>query len=239
MAHNNLVHSQGDNYFTRSENTCTIAKGQVIFHEGFSADNLMIIINGFVNLTRRAGDKTESLLDIRQNGDVIGVEAFSLTGKYLCTANAFTDCEILVVNRSFLSELRKSRNEEYLFFMQELLIKNIGVFHNRILLLKESSARTKIAYILLLFSDHLSNTQKEITLTREEMSALAEVSRETASRELSYFNKNKIIKLSGKKILIVKKEKLHALLSTLIEVRAIKSWNKEMESSFKMFKELQ
>ncbi len=237
MSKDNQSDSPVDNYFG-PKNSCTIAKGQIIFHEGFSADNCMIIISGFVNLTRKAEDKTESLLDIRQNGDVIGMEAFSDTGKYLCTANAFTDCEMLVVNRSLLYQLRKSRNEEYVFFMQELMIKTMRTFHNRILLLKESSARTKIAYILLLFSDNQLRSPKEIILTREEMSLLAEVSRETASRELSYFNKNKIIKISGKKLSIVKRERLNSLLSVLIEVPSIRTWDEEMDASFKMFKEV-
>jgi CRP-like cAMP-binding protein len=229
--------SLSNNILDKSENYSLIKKGQVIFHEGFAASNLIIIINGVVKLSKNAQTEVDSLLDIRHNGDVIGIESFSAAGKYFSTARAVTDCKILVVNRSTLAQLKDSRQEEYMSFIQASLMKNIASLQNRIFLLKESSARTKIAYILLLFSDKKTTPSQEIILSREELAELAEVSRETASREISYFNKNKILKVSGRKIVIVNREKLQSLLSALIQIPSIKIWDDAMKSSFQMFKE--
>jgi len=226
-----------NNNFDKSENYSIIKKGQVIFHEGFSASNLIIIIDGVIKLSKNEQVENNSLLDIRHNGDVIGIEAFSGTGKYFSTARAVTDCKILVVNRSTLSDLKDSRQTEYMNFIQASLMKNIASLQNRIFLLKESSARTKIAYILLLFSNKAASPLQEIILSREELAELAEVSRETASREISYFNKNKILKVSGRKIVIANREKLQSLLSELIQIPSIKIWDDAMKSSFQMFKE--
>ena len=225
------------NHIAKSEHYSIIKKGQIIFHEGFSAEYLIIIIDGVIRLTKKSEHNFDSLLDIRHNGDVLGTEVFSETGKYFSTATAFTDCKILVVNRSTLFELKKSKKEEYNSFVQESLMKIIVLLQNRIFLIKQASAQTKIAYILLLFSDRQKGSSPEIIFSRDEMAQLAEVSRETASRELSYFNKNNIIKLTGRKILILDREKLNALLSSLIEMPSIKVWDEAMETSIKMFKD--
>ncbi len=233
-----MTKTQSTNHFASSENYSVIKKGQIIFHEGFSASNLIIIIDGVIKLSKSAEVETESLLDIRHNGDVIGMEAFFGSGKYFTTARAVTDCRILVINRSTLAELKETRNEEYTNFIQKSLMKSISSLQNRIYLLKEASAKTKIAYILLLFSDKHSTPSQEIILPREELAELAEVSRETASREISFFNKAKILKVSGRKILIVNREKLQSLLGVLIQIPSIKTWDEAMKSSIQMFKEL-
>src|SRR3954470_10407272 len=112
------MYNLSNNNFAKSENYSSIKKGQVIFHEGFSASNLIIIIEGVVKLSKNAQAKTESIFDIKYNGDVIGTEAFSTTGKYFSTARAVTDCSLLVVNRSTLAELKQKNAEEYAAFMQ-------------------------------------------------------------------------------------------------------------------------
>jgi len=220
----------------KSGNNYMMKKGQVIFHEGFPASNLIIIVEGVVKLHKDTPFKTSSILDIRHNGDVIGMEATSDGNKYFSTASAFTDCEILVLDKSALSFVKTNNQKEYDAFIHNSMLNIITSLNNRIFFLRDLNAQAKIAYMLLLFSNNHSKDPNQIIFSREEFSELAEVSRETASRELSILKKKKILKISGRKIEIINKELLQSLLNNL-EIPFIKEWDEEMKNSIRIFKD--
>jgi CRP/FNR family transcriptional regulator len=92
--------------------------------------------------------------------------------------------------------------------MLELCRNELEVFHrcaNR----TQKQIRGKIADVLMELSDRIYNSQIfNIPLTQEDLGNLVDSSRESVSRVLTEFEKDGIIRLSGKKVEIINKKSL-------------------------------
>lgn len=74
----------------------TVAKGQVIFHEGDDGTTAYLIRSGSVVIHRTAGD-TEVILAHLQPGEVFGEMALVTAGRRTASATAATDVELVVM----------------------------------------------------------------------------------------------------------------------------------------------
>ena len=73
----------------------------------------------------------------------------------------------------------------------------------------QKQIRGKIADVLMELSDRIYNSQIfNIPLTQEDLGNLVDSSRESVSRVLTEFEKDGIIRLSGKKVEIINKKSL-------------------------------
>ncbi len=68
-----------------------MVKGQTLFLQGDSADEVFLIKGGRIKLTKVLEDGTELMLDIRKSGDFLGENMFSEESQYPVTAVCLED----------------------------------------------------------------------------------------------------------------------------------------------------
>jgi CRP/FNR family transcriptional regulator len=80
-------------------------KGQTLFLQGDSADEVFLIKGGRIKLTKVLEDGTELMLDIRKAGDFVGENMFSEEGQYPVSAVCIEDTLTCGFTRSQFEEL--------------------------------------------------------------------------------------------------------------------------------------
>jgi CRP-like cAMP-binding protein len=84
----------------------SLAKGAVIYHEGETASDLMVLISGRI-LVSKSGDSGPHLLAYEGPGRVIGEMALLDHEARSATCIADTDCDLAVLNQASLSRMVK------------------------------------------------------------------------------------------------------------------------------------
>ena len=175
-------------------------KGNIIIDIGDYIDNIYLILDGSVEVSKEYDDARKNIVNILNAGDIFA-ESFALSTKKISTIQAlsFTDTKILKINTNnifnnaiFLQNLIRVLSDKNIF----LSIKND--------ILSQKSLRSKI----MLYLKYMSNIQKSnniiIPYNRDKLSEFISSDRSALSRELNRLSKEKIIKLEGNKITILK-----------------------------------
>ncbi|MBW5398302.1 Crp/Fnr family transcriptional regulator [Brachyspira pilosicoli] len=175
-------------------------KGNIIIDIGDYIDNICLILDGMVEVSKEYDDARKNIVNILNAGDIFA-ESFALSTNKISTIQAlsFTDTKILKINTNnifnnaiFLKNLIRVLSDKNIF----LSIKND--------ILSQKSLRSKI----MLYLKYMSNIQKSnnivIPYNRDKLSEFISSDRSALSRELNRLSKEKIIKLEGNKITILK-----------------------------------
>ena len=175
-------------------------KGNTIIDIGDYIENIYLILDGSVEVSKEYDDARKNIVNILNAGDIFA-ESFALSTKKISTIQAlsFTDTKILKINTNnifnnaiFLQNLIRVLSDKNIF----LSIKND--------ILSQKSLRSKI----MLYLKYMSNIQKSnniiIPYNRDKLSEFISSDRSALSRELNRLSKEKIIKLEGNKITILK-----------------------------------
>ncbi|MEI0580760.1 Crp/Fnr family transcriptional regulator [Brachyspira pilosicoli] len=175
-------------------------KGNIIIDIGDCIDNIYLILDGMVEVSKEYDDARKNIVNILNAGDIFA-ESFALSTNKISTIQAlsFTDTKILKINTNnifnnaiFLQNLIRVLSDKNIF----LSIKND--------ILSQKSLRSKI----MLYLKYMSNIQKSnniiIPYNRDKLSEFISSDRSALSRELNRLSKEKIIKLEGNKITILK-----------------------------------
>ena len=175
-------------------------KGNTIIDIGDYIDNIYLILDGMVEVSKEYDDARKNIVNILNAGDIFA-ESFALSTKKISTIQAlsFTDTKILKINTNnifnnaiFLQNLIRVLSDKNIF----LSIKND--------ILSQKSLRSKI----MLYLKYMSNIQKSnnivIPYNRDKLAEFISSDRSALSRELNRLSKEKIIKLEGNKITILK-----------------------------------
>ena len=175
-------------------------KGNTIIDIGDYIDNIYLILDGMVEVSKEYDDARKNIVNILNAGDIFA-ESFALSTNKISTIQAlsFTDTKILKINTNnifnnstFLKNLIRVLSDKNIF----LSIKND--------ILSQKSLRSKI----MLYLKYMSNIQKSnnivIPYNRDKLAEIISSDRSALSRELNRLSKEKIIKLEGNKITILK-----------------------------------
>lgn len=175
-------------------------KGNTIIDIGDYIEHIYLILDGMVEVSKEYDDARKNIVNILNAGDIFA-ESFALSTNKISTIQAlsFTNTKILKINTNnifnnaiFLQNLIKVLSDKNIF----LSIKND--------ILSQKSLRSKI----MLYLKYMSNIQKSnnivIPYNRDKLAEFISSDRSALSRELNRLSKEKIIKLEGNKITILK-----------------------------------
>jgi CRP/FNR family transcriptional regulator, cyclic AMP receptor protein len=189
-----------------------IRKGDVVFTEGEPGDSLYIILSGKVKLGRRAADGRQNLIAIMGPADMMGELSLFDPGPRTATATAVTDLR--------LARLRKQALRPWLTNRPEIAEQLLRVLARRL-------RRTNDALADLIFTDVPGRVAKNLLqmaarfgtrdggvlrvthdLTQEELAQLVGASRETVNKALADFAARGWLRLEGKSVVILDRERL-------------------------------
>jgi CRP-like cAMP-binding protein/CheY-like chemotaxis protein len=190
-----------------------IKKKEFIFHEGDTANYLYCVVSGKVKTFKTNYWGKEYITDIYKEGDYFGYIALLDATEQKESAMAIDDSKIaLITKQDFFDLLHSNRNVSDSFI--KMLTTNLEIAEEKLLNLAYDSARKKVAEALVFISTKYPvNGKNEISfpIHRENISAIAGLSPESVSRNLTDLRNEKLISITNGNVKILDLKKLDSL----------------------------
>jgi CRP/FNR family transcriptional regulator, cyclic AMP receptor protein len=189
-----------------------VPKGSVIFNEGEQGDSLYIVLSGKIKLGRRTADGRESLVAIMGPSDEFGELSLFDPGPRTATAVAVTDARLARMSKQALRTWIANRPgiaEQLL----RVLARRLRKTNNMLADLIFTDVPGRVAKQLLQLSTQFGSMEGghlRVThdLTQEELAQLVGASRETVNKALADFAHRGWVRLEGKSVVILDRERL-------------------------------
>jgi len=192
------------------------ARGISLFVEGQPSNCVYILLSGRVKLSVTSREGKVMIMRIAETGDVLGLSAAMNNTDYEVTADAVEFCRVKVIrSRDFVEFLRKYP-EAAMEATQCVLKEYKFMFKDVCRLGLPTTVTGRLANLLLdwrekRFEEGHTDSRVVMTLTQEEIAGMTGTSRETVSRVLQQFQKNKLISIKGVSLTVLKPEALEQL----------------------------
>jgi CRP/FNR family transcriptional regulator len=190
-------------------------RGAVIFNEGDNADSVVVLCSGQVKLSCTSRDGKTMILKIAGAGDVLGLGAVVAGAAYELTAQAIEPVQINTIRRRDFLSFLNGFGEASMHAAQALGTEYKTAFMDARLLALATSASSRLARVLIDWARNASCNKGELkftmALTHEELGNMSGTSRETVTRLLGKFQKEKLIEIHGATIRILAPEKFEEM----------------------------
>lgn len=193
-------------------------KGSVIITEGEKSENVFIIKSGKVKIFKTSNDGREIILDIKGKSKIFAEVTLFNEGINPATVVAIENSVILSIGSQDIENIIRGYPDMALNIIKvlnrrlreaQLRVKNMAI--------NDTYVRTAQTLLKLIdkYGVETEGGAIELTLniTREELAGLVGTSRETVSRAISQFGKEKALKIMGRRIIILDKNKLRSWLN--------------------------
>jgi CRP/FNR family transcriptional regulator, cyclic AMP receptor protein len=191
-------------------------RGYSLFVEGQPSQCVYIILSGRVKLSVTSREGKTMIMRIAEAGDVLGLSAAMNNGDHEVTAEAFEFCHVKVIRaRDFIEFLHKYP-EAAMEATQAVLREYKFMFKDVCRLGLPTTVTGRLANLLLdwrekRFEEGHTDSRVVMTLTQEEIAGMTGTSRETVSRVLQQFQRDKLISIKGVSLTVLKPEALESL----------------------------
>lgn len=180
-------------------------KGEVLFSEGSYPKALYVVYKGIVKIHKYGVNGKEQITRLASAGDLIGYRSLLNNESYTASATAIEETKLFKIPSEAFFNLLKE-NPDFSMKVIQMLANDLRQSEKQVVNMAQKSVREKIAEALLFLSNKFgvnenTNALNSI-LTRKEIGDIAGVTTESAIRTISDFNKEEIIGIEGKRILI-------------------------------------
>lgn len=197
-----LSERKGMNFFKR---------GQTIFYEGNHAHGLFCIKEGKIKISKLGDEGKEQVIRFATNGELIGYRAMLSNETYNATATALEDSYVCHLSKGKIFDLLQ-QNQNFSLQLLKVLSNDLKRSEQKLIHIAQKTVRERIAESILLLKEKFGlkedNKTLNVMLSRKEWGDVAGITTETTIRTLSDFNKEGLIELDGKMIVISNLKKL-------------------------------
>jgi CRP/FNR family cyclic AMP-dependent transcriptional regulator len=187
-------------------------KNQIVFLEEDTGNYMYIVLAGKVKITKSSPGGKESLLAIHRPGDFFGEMAL-LDGKTSpATVSAIEDCKIIIITAADFNHLLM-QNEKVVRQIIQVLCARLRQVWAQIQSLSYSNADARIrSGILQLARKHGVPDARgiiiDLKITHQELAEMVGTSRETVTRTLARLQKQGILLLDARRIVVLNSKAL-------------------------------
>jgi CRP/FNR family transcriptional regulator len=203
--------------FDRLGTQVRLPKGAVLFHEDEPSQCISVICSGQVKLSCTSREGKTMILKIAVPGDLLGLGAVISGSSYEATAETLEPTLIKNVRKDEFLAFLERHGEASMHAARSLSDEYKAVFFDARRLALSPTAAGRLASVLLDWGRTAACGKPIIrftmALTHEELANLAGTSRETVTRTLGKFQRDKLIQIRGASLTILDPEKLSHLAS--------------------------
>jgi CRP-like cAMP-binding protein len=187
-----------------------IRKNTYLFQEGMDAKEIYLVQSGLIQIGKLTPDGKELSLRICKKDDLVGeLTLFSDESKYMLSALALDDCDIITINKTTLEQELAHNNAltfEYMKWMSVHLRKTQSKIRDLLL----NGKKGALYSTLIRLSNSYGVKQDDgllidIVLTNQELANFVASARESVNRMLSDLKKQKVISLNDTGKIIIHK----------------------------------
>jgi CRP-like cAMP-binding protein len=189
----------------------TYLKGENIFKQGAFAPYVIYIVSGLVKVYLQTGYDRQINMSMARSGDFLAFSSVFGENIHTYSTQAAKDSEICMIEKESLKDALL-RNPEFALLITSKNYRNERHLLEIIKNLSYKQMRGKLASALLYLSqDEFLEENIFEYLSRQDIADFASVSTESAIKFLKEFEKEEILKLNGKDIIIQNSEKLEQI----------------------------
>lgn len=168
------------------------AKDEEVYGQDEDADLIYRVVSGAIRTSRVMSDGRRQIGDFYYPGDLFGLEAGP---EHRFSAEALSDCVILVLKRSALKAAGAAPELERLIFAATL--SELQRTQEHLLLLGRKTACEKVASFLAELAERRGSDMVDMPMCRQDMADYLGLTIETVSRMLSQLQGSSIVEFSG------------------------------------------
>jgi len=191
------------------------SRGELLFREEETPTHVFVICSGKVKLTVTSRDGKVVILRVVGPGGILGLSAAMSGTPNETSAEATELCRVKAIRVTDFLRFLQTHSEASAEATSCLLTDYRVTLNNVCRLAVPATVAGRLASLLLEWLDARagSSTQPRfiLTLTQEEIASMVNTSRETVSRVLHQFQKEKLISIKGASVTILRAEALEEL----------------------------
>ena len=183
-------------------------KGDNLTKQGAFASYALFVINGLAKQYIEGDNSKNFNLRIIQPGEFVGLSAIFTKNTFNYSSVALTDCQVFLVEKAAITTIIKQNGQFGFTMIKRYCEQNANLFDTlRTVLYKQMNGRIADT---LLYIDGLKAANPEIfqLLSRKDMADFAGISTESAVKLLKSFEKDGLIELHEKDIVIINPKEL-------------------------------
>lgn len=174
------------------------AANETIYSSGDAATNLYVVAAGKIKVLRHSLSGQDVLIDILTQGEFFGSLATPGEVSYLETAQAQTMCCVLVISATDFQGVLRAHPSVALSVLDIVTVR-LREAHETVRQLSAQPAESRIATALLKLADKLGEARPDgiliqMPLSRQDIAQMTGTTLETASRVMSQFRKDGLIR---------------------------------------------
>lgn len=186
-------------------------KGDTLTKQGAFASYILFLISGVVKQYIEGSDNRSFNLRIVQAGDFIGLSSVFSKNTYTYSTSALTDCQVMLIGKESLSEIIKTNGSFSFHLIQRYCAQNADL-HEVLQDQQFKQMHGRLAASLLYIND-LKNTLPNIfqLMSRKDLADFAGISTESTVKLLKNFEKEGLVELQDKDIVLPNLEHLREI----------------------------
>lgn len=185
-----------------------------LFFQGYSADHLILVLEGAYKLQNIDSDGREAILYIGKAGETLGIMAtMEPETQYPFDAISLTNSTAVMIPRKTFFKNWIKCPQIVFRFQTELQNRIFSSYNERLLQPEKLECRLACFFWSLIQSSSASSQHISFSLTRREIAAYLGVTVESVIRKLSLWEKQGILKISRDEIVILSSKTFMGFLS--------------------------
>jgi len=191
----------------------TFKKGTILYKEGNRLTGFYCVNKGIIKIYKTGPDGKEQIIRFAKPGDIIAYRSVLSNEPACTTAKVLEDSAACFIPSDILPQLVKS-NSAFALELVKLICQELGEANSYITDIAQKTVRERLAEVLLKLSTDFGLDEHnflKISLTREELANIVGTATESVIRLLSEFKSEKLIELSGRKIMILNRKGLERI----------------------------
>lgn len=204
--------------FQRIKRTLSYEPHQTVFYEGHACLGFYLLCRGKVKLTRSSSRGQRQILGILEGSELIEKHAFRERAVHEATCETMEPSQVCLIEKEpYLALLR--RNGDLAIKLIQLLSSELGVNMDQLDRFTFKTARERLAALLLDLAERFGKTVGDqvalgLVLKREEIAEMAGVTVETVIRLLGSFREEGLVKVEGRSITVLNRDRLARIART-------------------------
>ena len=200
-------------YINEKKTQITYLKGETIFKQGAFAPFVLYVNRGLVKIYLQTGRNKQMNLMLAKQGDFMAFSSVFGEDIYSYSSVALKDSDICMIEKEALKKVLLE-NPEFALNVTSANFKNDKRYLNIITDISYKQMRGKLASALLyLTADEFANEEVFKYLNRKDIADFASITHESTIRFLKEFEKERILKLDGKNVILLDKKRLEIIHS--------------------------
>lgn len=190
------------------------SRGSTLFREGDRSSAVFVVCSGKVKVSATSRDGRTMILRVADAGDVLGMSAALTKAEYEVTAEAIEPCTVRLLPLKHLTTMLETYADASLGAANVLAEDYRAAFDEARLIALPASPAGRVARLILDWADDAksrSNAPITMSLTHEEVASMTATTRETVTRTLGRFRKDKIISTHGVVLTVLQPRALERL----------------------------